>query len=364
MSAAPTPPLFNSILFNQALFGSGSASGHSVEVGAGLLYPALRKAGVTLGPGRTPSPAQFQDAIDELNRLVGSLNCDRLFIYALDKLELSVDGSKRDWTIGQDPTGNSTPDFDYPRPDAIAWASLSDGVGGDIPLQVLTPQQAAGAVSSCGCGCGQDGIYYDRAYPVATIHLAAPPPGGMSLNLWVWHKIPRFQNVTDAAVLPDGYEDALVLNLAVRLAPHFQRVLDQNIREDARLSLMRVLSINAPRPILELESWLYGCGCDGGGGSFTVLSGGSSSSSGTAGPPGPPGPPGPAANLVWAEAPTGAVDGVNNTFFLAHTPVSGVKLFVNGVGQRPSLDYTLSGSQITFSVSPKMGETIVANYNY
>jgi hypothetical protein len=56
------------------------------------------------------------------------------------------------------------------------------------------------------------------------------------------------------------YVDALVLNLAVRLAPHFQKVLDQNVREDARISLMRLESINAPQPIADVSGGL-GCGC-------------------------------------------------------------------------------------------------------
>ena len=89
MSHASTPsaPLFNSALFNTALFGGGTtpAGTITIQVGQGLLYPALRKAQITIGPGRTPSTAQFQDAIDELNRLAGSLNCDRMFIYSIER---------------------------------------------------------------------------------------------------------------------------------------------------------------------------------------------------------------------------------------------------------------------------------------
>src|SRR5262252_5722991 len=98
-------PTFNSGLFNAAVFGGGPVPpGQIVEVGRGLLYPALRKAAVTIGPGRTPSAAQFQDAIDELNRLIGSLNCDRLFIFSIDREEYPLSGAKT-YTIGQDPTG-------------------------------------------------------------------------------------------------------------------------------------------------------------------------------------------------------------------------------------------------------------------
>ena len=54
------------------------------------------------------------------------------------------------------------------------------------------------------------------------------------------------------------YIDALVLNLAVRLAPHFQRVIPDDVRLQARDSLMRLESINAPKPIASV-----GFGCSG-----------------------------------------------------------------------------------------------------
>ena len=46
--------------------GSGAGVGTlpTVLVGQGILYPALRKAAITLGPQRTPSPAQYQDALE------------------------------------------------------------------------------------------------------------------------------------------------------------------------------------------------------------------------------------------------------------------------------------------------------------
>ena len=53
----------------------------------------------------------------------------------------------------------------------------------------------------------------------------------------------------------------MVLNLAVRLAPQCQRPVDPQVRADARESLMRVLSLNAPRPVLSLS----GLGTCGGG---------------------------------------------------------------------------------------------------
>ena len=237
---------------------SPCAGSGTINVGDGLLYPAMRKANITLGPGRTPSDAQFQDAIDELNRLVGSLNCDRLFIYALDKVSLavSISGAESSWTIGN----STSADFQQQRPQGISHASLNASGGASTPLPVATPQQwVEAADSSCGCAVNPSAmLYYDAGYPVATIYLRSYTTGPQTLELWVWHLVPRFTSVSNAVALPPGYEDALTLNLAVRLGPHFQRATDPALRADARESLMRLESINAPRPIAVLPD-IGGC---------------------------------------------------------------------------------------------------------
>src|SRR5262252_8767627 len=102
-------PLFDNVLWNQSAFGGASGGGAPVSAGRGLIYPALRKAGVTLGPQRTPSPAQYQDGLEELNRLSGSLSCDRLNIYTNQRWEFPLIAGQKTYTIGQDPTGQAIP---------------------------------------------------------------------------------------------------------------------------------------------------------------------------------------------------------------------------------------------------------------
>jgi hypothetical protein len=264
MATNPGSTLFNASLFNAALWGgTGGAAGECpvLQVAHGILYPALRKAGVTLGPGRTPSPAQFQDAIDELNRLIGSLNCDRLGIYALDVIQIPITESRSVWTIGCDPSGAVAVDLHMEsRPDVISFAVLvSNGVR--YPVVIATPQVWSMRVLETFPEPLPAMLYYDRADPVATITFYGQPQTGSILELWTWHRIPRAQSLDDAMQVPAGYDDALVLNLAVRLAPHFQKVLDPNVREDARISLMRLMSINAPQPIADTSG--LGCGYGG-----------------------------------------------------------------------------------------------------
>src|SRR5262245_42821706 len=246
--------LWDKILWNQGTFGGGALDGLGGIVAGRLIYAALRKAGVTLGPQRTPSPAQQKDGIEELNRLMGSLSLDRYFVYTLDLQTLPLQAGKKSYTIGQSSTGVPA-DFSVPWPIKITMANVITSNGAQPlrePLTVYTAQQWADIAIQDLSGAIPVGIYWDRGYPVGNLYVYGQPATAMQLELWTWHQIPQAASEDDLMFLPPGYDDCLVLNLACRLAPHFQRMVDADVREQARLSLMRVLSINAPRPIATL----------------------------------------------------------------------------------------------------------------
>lgn len=71
-------------------------------------------------------------------------------------------------------------------------------------------------------------------------------------------------------------------------------------------------------------------------------------------------------DIITAETPTGAIDGVNDTFTLANTPVTGtVRVYLNGQRQTEGAgeDYTVSGSTITFnSPVPRTNSTLRVDY--
>jgi hypothetical protein len=72
------------------------------------------------------------------------------------------------------------------------------------------------------------------------------------------------------------------------------------------------------------------------------------------------------ANFVDAETPSGNVDGTNLSFALANTPSlpTDVTLYKNGIVQLYGIDYTVSGSIITFSSGepPVTGDELLAYY--
>ena len=71
------------------------------------------------------------------------------------------------------------------------------------------------------------------------------------------------------------------------------------------------------------------------------------------------------ANFVDAETPAGPINGVNTIFTLANTPLSNsMHLFLNGVRQRPTTDYSVTGNTITYTsgAKPQTGDNHLADY--
>jgi len=70
-------------------------------------------------------------------------------------------------------------------------------------------------------------------------------------------------------------------------------------------------------------------------------------------------------NHIIREAPTGAINGSNDIFELAATPIAGKEqVFLNGLLQRPGSgnDYTISGDTITFEDAPLTGDVLLVSY--
>lgn len=68
---------------------------------------------------------------------------------------------------------------------------------------------------------------------------------------------------------------------------------------------------------------------------------------------------------VSGEVPSGPVDGSNKSFVLSHVPnTNTIKLFLNGVRQKETLDFNIIGDTITFVGAPVSGDLLLSDYGY
>jgi hypothetical protein len=183
-------------------------------------------------------------------------------------------------------------------PKAITEAVYVSG-GVRYPLRLLTPQLWS-RIQYQGIGESiPGGIYFDRGYPIANIYLYPQPASG-DLELYVWHVIPGVQTLSDVVVIPSGYEDALVLNLAgAWRLPGSASGRRQRARvADAPGIAQRAAAVASWTTGVLRTRYAYG-------GVAVISSGGGSN--GSRRRTGPPGPPGPWSS--WPQGPPGTAGG-------------------------------------------------------
>jgi hypothetical protein len=71
----------------------------------------------------------------------------------------------------------------------------------------------------------------------------------------------------------------------------------------------------------------------------------------------------PALPVFATETPSGTMNGTNTAFVLSAAPTAGsLHLYLNGVEQVPSTDYSISGTAITYVVAPRSSDYMIAEY--
>lgn len=219
---------------------------------ATIIEDALREIGV-LGDDQAMTAEQTTGGLRALNRLLERMSNQRLFNPVETQLSYPLTGSQS-FTIG--PSGA---DLTAARPLRVigAYATLADI---SYPVRLLTAQEWDSIGYKVSSGGAPAGVYYEATYPSGTVYVYQPT-AGYTLKLRVLTVIDSFADHAEDLALPPGYEEALVLNLAVRLAPGYGAALRAETINDARNALRIIKRTNVQIPTLNAmprgdDSWL------------------------------------------------------------------------------------------------------------
>lgn len=323
-------------------------------LGANIINPALRIAGITTLPGTTPSVDQTGELIPAVNRLLGSWNVDGAKIFNTLIQQFALIGGKKQYTIG--PGG----ELDTRPGNRPVWIEGADFVLPGTPA-VRIPMRILRTAKEWESIWVQDitaspawALYYDSGYDSAglgLVHIIGQPPPGYFVELYMWNRLSsNFLTTGDAFILPDGYEEALVYNLAVRAAtlyPGVSKIAPDSVALAAKLA--RGISVmNQKSPLLTNDAAALSVGEWSGQQGGMFIAGG-----GTAG--------GGDVQLTF----TGAINGTtgadgNSVFMLNITPTSNLLVFKNGLLQTVNISYRLAGNLVTFIAPniPVSGDTL------
>ena len=158
-------------------------------------------------------------------------------------------------------------DFDVARPDKIHAAKVILGPGFgttpnlvNIPLAIIEAKEDWNKVAIPDLKSIPSAVFYDSNFPVGRVHFwPVPPANAYEMQLTVKASLPVYTTVNDDLGLPPEYLDAVINNLAVRIAlasPGAQ--VSPLLLAEARASLNTIKLANSQIPLLSMPAALVG----------------------------------------------------------------------------------------------------------
>lgn len=183
-----------------------------------IVTDALIQLGVC-DPSESATADQAASALRELNRMIQAWNTEDLMIYTVDRQVFTLTVNKQFYTIGIGGDFVTT----YPvRPGQIDLASVLVSSGTvEIPIEILNDEQWRDTtVKQVNSGYPL-AMWSNGNYPLNTLAFWPVPQQVNSVVLYIWGQTSSFSDINASVTMPQGYEDALVSNLAIRLSPAY-----------------------------------------------------------------------------------------------------------------------------------------------
>lgn len=222
--------------------------------GRQLIYRACRHLGYAF-QGSTIPPDLEDDAKYALNGMIESWNLNRWLIPWQEIETYTLTANQTSFTIG------SGGDFDGPRPLRIEQANVIINTYSPVlrkPVDIIDFRQWS-AVGVQEVAAIPNILYYDAAFTsgLGKVYLWPQANAAYELELYQWHALDTFTDLTTAYNFPPGYERALTFNLAIEissLAPDkFNRSKFQEVQRLARESKAAVIDYNAQSPYMTTD---------------------------------------------------------------------------------------------------------------
>lgn len=224
-----------------------------------LITNALRDL-AAIGARQPVSADDLEFGLTTLNEWVGSLRTQRTATFMVSRHVLPLTAGVGSYTIG--PGGA----FNLDRPNRIEGVGLVfDRTAATVtevslgrPLNLSEYQHV---VAKAQTSTHPYGVYYDwgMAAGLGTIRVIPTPSGAVSdLVLYLPSPVQRFTDLSTTYHFPDGYERAIRANLAIELAPAWEREPSGALVARASEAMADVRRANHRPRILSVDATLLG----------------------------------------------------------------------------------------------------------
>lgn len=220
-----------------------------------LITSSLIEIGVLSGT-EVPDNSDAAVAATILDQMLDSLQADRLWIFAIQRMLFSPATLKQTYTLG--PGG----DFNAPRPAKITRygiLNLSNPIQPiELGLDSLTEAQwMAVPVKNIASALPQK-VWDDQQFPLRNLNYFPVPNVQVNFTIYQWAALSSWPDYVTDVTFPPGYAKALRLSLAIELAPSFgaTAMVTPLLVKLAEGAINRIKAMNAPLIDLKCDPML------------------------------------------------------------------------------------------------------------
>jgi hypothetical protein len=211
---------------------------------ADLINASLRKIG-GLSSGETIEVTRQAEALSALQSMLRSWATKKIMVFCGTDEYFVLTTGKATYTWG---TGG---DISTPRPSEVYNAFIRDSSGYDYEVRVISEKEYKLIATKTVVDRPQY-IYYKPSYPLGI--LSCYPTPGIAEQLWIgslkpFTEVSSFATVNDTLAFPSNYEEPLIYNLAVRLAPEYGRSISPEVAAIAKESYNTLVNLNAANQV-------------------------------------------------------------------------------------------------------------------
>lgn len=201
-----------------------------------IIESALRKIQV-LGRGQSLSADLADNGLNALNQMLDSWSIEGGNVFTETRESFALTSGQGSYTIG------SGGDFNTAKPYVITSAFVRVS-GTDYPLQLIDSTQYASLYDKDLSSAFPEFLYFDNNYPLSNIILWQVPATASTLHIYSQKPLSNLAGLTTELSLPKGYERALIYNLAVELAPEYEKEASMTVYRIANESKDALITYN------------------------------------------------------------------------------------------------------------------------
>ncbi len=222
-----------------------------------IISQALRKI-QALDSIENASGGEASDALIIFNQMLASWRLESLMAVSRDRVTgLALTASTQTYTIGTAGT------WAVERPVKIERASLRylpSSADLEYPIDVITAHEWQLISNKSVESTIPHKMWYEKEFDsngLAKCHLwPVPSDATHQITLYVWNVLEAIATLATTLNFAPGYEEAIVYNLAIRLAPDYGVPVSQDIKDMAKELRANIKTINKQVRMLKTEGTL------------------------------------------------------------------------------------------------------------